>query len=186
MDNDSFKRNHFLDVTLEVLDDGLVKTSRYQKEGYAPQYLSFHSQHPMHNKLGIWMSQLARYLLLNSTAEGNYADMRCLKKALIARGYPAMALPEKQFSREERKCRLLKLLQRSRLHSPNERQSNHNIVFHTMYCSLIGRLRLKHQGICLRESLDSAALHCLNLVVANRANPNVFLLPYRMNVPVGG
>ena len=123
---------------------------------------------------------------LNSTAEGYYADMRCLKKVLIARGYPAMALTEKSFSREERECHLLELSQRSRLHSPSERQSNHNIVFNTMYCSLIGCLRLKHQWNLLRDSLDSAALHCLNLVVAHRASPNAFLLTYRMNFPVGG
>ena len=84
----------FLDVKLEKSDDGILKTSVYEKDTNVHQYIEFSSCHPLSCKKGIPFSQAKRYRRIISNDDCFKQNLDRLKTYFQKRNYPTGILSE--------------------------------------------------------------------------------------------
>ena len=98
----------FLDTLIERKGEGGVKLKVYRKKTHTNQYLSFHSHHPLHHKLGVVRTLIDRCEGIVTEEEDKQAERTTIKDALGVCGYPAwtMRTVQNQLERkEERKTK---------------------------------------------------------------------------------
>ena len=82
----------FLDTLIVRKEDGTVKLLVYRKKTHTDQYLNFHSQHPLHHKLGVVRTLMDRMENV-VTEEGDKREEELrIRNALADCGYPKWAL----------------------------------------------------------------------------------------------
>ena len=96
----------FLD-TLIVRTGDRVKLKVYRKKTHTNQYLSFHSHHPLHHKLGVVRTLLDRCEGIVTEEEDRKEERNTIKDALKVCGYPTWTMTTVQDQlnkKEERKA----------------------------------------------------------------------------------
>ena len=82
----------FLDTLIVRKEDGTVKLLVYRKKTHTDQYLNFHSQHPLHHKLGVVRTIMDRMEnVVTEEADKREEELR-IRNALADCGYPKWAL----------------------------------------------------------------------------------------------
>ena len=88
---DSDKRSTFLDLDVDI-SGGKLSYCTYRKPMNTYQYLPYNSCHHESSKLGIFRTELHRFLITNSTVDSFSFQAHFTMHKLILRGYPADSL----------------------------------------------------------------------------------------------
>ncbi|XP_072024912.1 uncharacterized protein [Amphiura filiformis] len=82
----------FLDTLLIRKQDGTVKLLVYRKKTHTDQYLSFKSQHPLHQKLGVIRTLMDRKDKIVTEEDDKKDEEQRIRKALAVCEYPKWAM----------------------------------------------------------------------------------------------
>ena len=95
----------FLDTLIVRKDDGSVKLLVYRKKTHTDQYLNFHSQHPLHQKLGVIRTLMDRKENVVTEQTDKQEEERKIRSALRDCGYPKWALDRVKQQMEDKQKR---------------------------------------------------------------------------------
>lgn len=101
--NYSQEKVEFLDLVISK-ENGKLKTNLFIKPSNLQLYLDFHSNHPMHCKVGIIYGQALRIVERCSDEGDVHPHLENLKGKLLCRNYPENLI-DQQFSRAKKKTR---------------------------------------------------------------------------------
>ncbi|CAE7558571.1 unnamed protein product [Symbiodinium natans] len=98
----------FLDLSIRF-DGRQLHTFVHKKPHHNPQYLHAYSEHPLHCRKHIFRSQVARFLVLNSTERGFLDDVSSLRQQLAKRLHPESWFSQAKYDVDRRTSLLNKL-----------------------------------------------------------------------------
>ena len=153
----------------------------YKKPAWRPQYLGWHSCHPVGCKLSIFKSEARRHLL-NCSCEVDFnAEIDFLRSELLKRGYPSFRLPVVRHSIAERQAFLQKL--EDRKHGSRSSVQKNVLVLAADFSPQMQNLRLPHSIdeliTKLRNRLGGAFFQGGATIVAYPSQNTIFQRTYR-------
>ena len=82
----------FLDLCINIMDDGDTKLTIYRKPTHTDQYLQFSSHHPLEHKRSVVRTLMHRAKNCITTVEDQKEEIKHVRKVLAANGYKKWAL----------------------------------------------------------------------------------------------
>ena len=188
----SISQLDFLDLSIRY-DGEQLNTFVHRKPHHNPQYLHAHSEHPLPCRKHIFKSQIARFLVLNSTESGFLDDVESMRRQLANRLHPKSWLSQATYDVDRRMTLLNKLRGRHRRCEPeNPSTSSVNcIVCKLEYSNVTKRLGLQKAWNMLKarlsrfEAYTQSTLPEAALTVAWKCSLSLFRQTYRYNFVPG-
>ena len=181
----------FLDLSIRY-DGQTLHTFVHKKPHHNPQYLHAYSEHPLPCRKHIFKSQVARFLVLNSTENGCHDDVQSLRKQLTYRLHPESWFSHAEYDVNRRDALLNKLRLRqsgSQILEPYHAASP--IVCKLEYCRVAKLLGLQSEWNVLKARLSrfnafkQSTLPEAKLTVAWKCPFSLFRQTYRYNFVPG-
>jgi hypothetical protein len=181
----SMCRCNFLDLDLAInVQDGRydIRSSMFRKPSFVPNYLTWFSDHPVHQRAGILLAESHRIRMI-SDSEGDYLrDMSTMRQHLSRVGHPGHALHIPLYDARSREIRLQRLVSPVALCAQVSMRSKHvdtqSVFLVLPWHNDLRRLRLPSFWEKIRDSIP---IH-INVVWTNRANS--FRALYALNWPI--
>ena len=188
----SFSRLDFLDLSIRY-DGEQLHTFVHRKPQHNPQYLHAYSEHPLPCRKHIFKSQVARFLVLNSTESGFLDDVESMRRQLANRLHPESRLSQATYDVDRRMSLLHKLRSRHLRCKPEipSTSSVNCIVCKLEYSNVTKRLGLQKPWTMLKarlprfEAYKQSTLPEATLTVTWKCSFRLFRQTYRYNFVPG-